>query len=426
LTLAQVAGAELSRQAIHLVETGKALPSMATLEIFARRTGQPLSSFLLADKEAQPRFSDKHVQELQRMCLEHQFSHALEAGMEMLKGRLTAGIEATVLQYVGQALVKLNRPDDALPYLDRAQRLLVDHPDPWLAVECADWEACALYLKEDSRARHVAEGALRLCRATKPRLPGTEARILEHLATIHVHSHSYDRAITYYEEALAAAGSVRDLPRMGRTYHGLGIAYQNLGDLERASEYTNKALALYTLERDNGLIARGENELGLVLMRQGNLQRAEELFRSALSNLSDTGDEQARSHVLISLGEVKLAGGEPEESITFAAEALKLAIHLGETLALSAAHQLAGTAYSRTGRSRETDAEFAAAIRVLTDSGFDKRLAECHAQYAEILEARGDGTGAAPHWRDAARIALERDRTTASTVGADARRRMAG
>lgn len=398
---------------------------MATLEIIASRTGQPLSSFLLADQQASPTFRDRRLEELQRLCLEQQFSLALEAGTEMLKGGLKGRIETNVLQYVGQALVKLNRPDEALPHLERAQLLLADYPDPWLAAECADWEACALYLKEDSRARQVAERALRLCRATKPRLPGTEARILEHLATIHVHSHSYDRAVTYYEEALAAAGSVRDLSRMGRTYHGLGIAYQKLGDLERATEYTNKALALFTLEHDNALIARGQNELGLLLMRRGDLRRAEELFQSALSNLSEGGDERARSHVLISLGEVKLASGEPNESISFAAQAVELATRLGETLALSAAHQVAGAAYSRTGGFDQADAEFSAAINVLTDSGFDERLAECHAQYAEILEARGEATAAAPHWREAARLALKRDQTTGLAVSSGNQQRTA-
>ena len=426
LTLAQVAGTELSRQAIHLVEVGKSLPSMATLEIIANRTGQPLSSFLLGDQEMPPRFSDKRVQELQRLCLEQQFSQALVAGTEMLNEPLIGRVEANVHQYVGQALVKLNRPDEALPHLERAQLLLSDHPDPWLSVECADWEACALYLMEDSRAQQVAEGALRLCRATKPRLPGTEARILEHLATIHVHSHSYDRAISYYEEALAAAGSVRDLSSMGRTYHGLGIAYQNLGDLDRASEYTNKALALYALERDNALIARGENELGLLVMRQGDLRRAEELFRSALSKLSEAGDERARSHVLISLGEVKLARGEPNEAIFFAAQAVELATQLGETLALTGAHQVAGAAYSYMGNFDQSDAEFSEAITVLTHSGFQERLAECHAQYAENLEARGDTSAAAPHWREAARLALKRDQTTAAGAQSSGKVRTAG
>ncbi|HCG00860.1 MAG TPA: hypothetical protein DEV93_10000 [Chloroflexi bacterium] len=426
LTLAQVAGEDISRQAIHLVEMGKSRPSMATLEIIAKRTGRPLSSFLLADKAVQAQLTDGRVIELQRLCLEQEFLQALEFGVETLKMPLPPRTEAHIQQYVGQALVKLSRPDEALPHLERAQLLLVDQSDPWLAVECADWEACALYLKEDSRAQKAAEHALRLCRATKPRLPGTEARILEHLATIHVHSHSYERAITYYEEALAAAGSVRDLSRMGRTYHGLGIAYQNLGDLQRASEYTNKALALYTLERDKALIARGENELGLLLMRQGEVRRAEDLFHSALAHLSEAGIERARSHVLLSLGELKLAGGSFDEVIALAAEAVELAMRLDETLALSAAHQLGGVAASRSGRASQADAEFDAALRVLTDSGFDERLAECHATYAEILDLRGNAEAAGPHWREAAQLALKRDQSTASAVRSGEARRTAG
>src|SRR6266571_1007977 len=134
---------------------------------------------------------------------------ALQLGLRMLERPLPAAVEARVQHYVGQALARLTRPDEALVHLRRAQMLLEVEPDPWLAVECADWEACALSLKEDSRALSVAEEALRLCRATQPRLPGTEARILEHIATIHVKNHTFDQAIAYYEEALQAAGAVR-------------------------------------------------------------------------------------------------------------------------------------------------------------------------------------------------------------------------
>src|ERR1700680_4413770 len=46
LSLAQVAGTELSRTAIYFVETGKAKPSMETLKLIASRTGRPLDYFL--------------------------------------------------------------------------------------------------------------------------------------------------------------------------------------------------------------------------------------------------------------------------------------------------------------------------------------------------------------------------------------------
>src|SRR6202171_2937252 len=46
LSLAQVAGTEISRTAIYFVETGKAKPSMETLKLIATRTGRPLDYFL--------------------------------------------------------------------------------------------------------------------------------------------------------------------------------------------------------------------------------------------------------------------------------------------------------------------------------------------------------------------------------------------
>jgi len=230
---------------------------MRTLEIIAARTGKDVRHFLRGPR-GNPAAGDRgpadaRVEELQALCLQHQFDEAIALGTPLLEHPMAPKLEARVRHYVGQALVRSMRPDEGLEHLRRAQVLLELDPDPWLAVECTDWEASALYLKEDPRALAVAERALDLCRATEPRLPGTEARILEHIASIHVKNHSFERAIALYEEALRAAGTMRDLPRLGRTYHGLSIAYQERGDIGRAIEYTHKALALYALEHDTAL-----------------------------------------------------------------------------------------------------------------------------------------------------------------------------
>jgi tetratricopeptide (TPR) repeat protein len=420
--MAQLAGSDLTRQAIFLIEKGKARPSMRSLEIIASRTGKPIDSFLrTARHEARssiPVVADAHVEELQALCLQQQFDKAVELGLKILERTFPAGVEARVHQYVGQALACLSRPDEALEHLHRAQVLLEGEPDPWLAVECADWEACALYLKEDRRALEVAEGALRLCRTTEPRLPGTEARILEHIATIHVKNHTYDRAIAYYEEAMQTAGAVRDLPRVGRTYHGLAIAYQERGDIGRAIEFTYKALALYALEHDNVLLARGENELGLLLMRQGQMERAEEVFRTALTHFEEAGTERAKSHVLVSLGELQLTIGKIDEGIAIVKEAIDLAKRLDEQLALADGHQLLAQLYERSGRRQPADEEFGIAIGLFQRQGSQDRLAESHASYAEMLEARGDSQGASAHWKKAAKLALRKQATPARGAGA--------
>jgi len=411
--MSQLAGTDLTRQAIFLIESGKSRPSMRTLEMIASRTLKDVSYFLRGPELKSPPgahgVADARVEELQALCLQHQFDKAIALGLPLLAHTMAPALEAHIRHYVGQALVRSMRPDEGLEHLRRAQVLLEQEPDPWLEVECTDWEASALYLKEDSRALSVAEKALKLCRATEPRLPGTEARILEHIATIHVKNHTYDKAITFYEEALQAAGTMRDLPRLGRTYHGLSIAYQERGDLGQAIEYTHKALALYALERDTALQANGENELGLLLMRQGQMERAEEAFRTALAHLEQAGTERTKSHVLLSLGEVALRTGRFEDGIRTVKKAIDLAKRLDELLAGASGHRLLGQLYEGRDKHALADKEFRIAIRVLEAEGLADRLAETHASFAEVLEARGNARGASRHWKRAAQLALNKE-----------------
>ena len=409
--MAQLAGREVTRQAIFLIEAGRTRPSMRTLELIASRTGRPAESFFRttgALPSHRADLGDSRLLELEALCLQQQFDKCIALGLPMLNAPISPRLEAHVRHYVGQSFVRSMRPDEGLEHLRQAQALLEREPDPWLAVECADWEACALYLKEDNRALSVAERALKLCRATEPRLPGTEARILEHIATIHVRNHSFDRAISLYEEALRAAGTMRDLPRLGRTYHGLGIAYQERGDLGLAIEYTHKALALYALEQDKALLARGENELGLLLMRQGHTSRAEDAFHTALAHFEEAGIERAKSHVLLSLGELQMRTGRHEDGVATAKRAIALAEQLDEKLALASGHELLAQLYERRGRRQAADREFGLALRLLKKEGLHKRLAESHASYAGMLEQRGDRPRSSLHWKHAASLALQR------------------
>lgn len=411
--MSQLAGSDFTRQTVFLIEAGKARPSMRTLEIIAARTGKAVQHFQIGPvgnrgmSDRGP--ADERVEELQALCLQLQFDQAIALGLPLLERPMPPKLEALVRHYVGQALVRSTRPDEGLEHLRRAQALLERDPDPWLSVECADWEASALYLKEDTRALAVAERALELCRATEPRFPGTEARILEHIATIHVKNHSFERAIAFYEEALRTAGTMRDLPRLGRTYHGLSIAYQERGDIGRAIEFTHKALALYALEHDTALQAMGQNELGLLLMRQGLMERAEEAFRAALVYLGQAGTERIKSHVLLSIGELQLRVGRFADGIQVVKDAIDLAKRLDEHLAVAGGHELLGQLYERTGDHELADKEFRVAIKLLTAEGRAERLAETHAAYAELLDARGDPRMSGRHWKQAAKLALRRE-----------------
>jgi tetratricopeptide (TPR) repeat protein len=356
----------------------------------------------------QRRVDDGAIAAIEVLCSRGEFAQAAAACDLLLIDSPQPQFEAQVRVLAGQALALFSRPGPALEHLNRAKEILGLHPDTMLAAECADWEACCLYLLEDNRAAAVAERALGLCRSLSEPAPLLEARILEHLGSINVRNHAYDNAIVCYERALSTAGAVRDLRRLARINHGLGVAYDGRGDRDRAVEFVRKALVLYGQEGDFVSLARVENELGLLLMRGGQLRRAEELFVSALRRLESSGMEIGRSHYLLSLGELYLTGGRVADAVPIIRDAIDQARRMSERLAESTGHHLLGEAMERLGAPAAADAEYRMALDLLRKDGVDERLIEVHISYASVLERRSDLAAALGQLKQAAAIASGR------------------
>jgi transcriptional regulator with XRE-family HTH domain len=61
LSLADVAGNDVSRTMIHFIEHGRARPSERVLELIAERTGKPVSYFVVPTAEGQPVSTDESL-----------------------------------------------------------------------------------------------------------------------------------------------------------------------------------------------------------------------------------------------------------------------------------------------------------------------------------------------------------------------------
>src|SRR5581483_6080513 len=88
LSLAQVATGRLTRNAIHLVETGRSRPSMETLELIASRTGRPVDFFLAAAPNAATEdwaAGQEALVELESLLARGELADALAAGRRLLE-----------------------------------------------------------------------------------------------------------------------------------------------------------------------------------------------------------------------------------------------------------------------------------------------------------------------------------------------------
>jgi tetratricopeptide (TPR) repeat protein len=393
LSLAEVAGTELSRQAVHNIESGRSRPTTRTLQILARRVGVSAGSLVIRHDRPRPSPPDGDVTVLKKLCETHQYLRAVEVARDVLTQQRSQTVEAFGRHYLGLALARLDRPHEALPHLREARRLFELLNDPWFVAETLDWEAGALYYMEDPGALVLEEEALRWYRALEPRLPETEARMLEHLAVILAKNHSFDRALAYWQEAMRMP-VVRDLTRMGRIYHGIGECHEHLGDYRLAKEFIQKAVALFAQEYDFSLVpqarwfAIAENELALVFMRLGEFDRAEECLRSALEHSLQSGTKLLMSHHLLSMGELRAMQGRTEEAFTVVGEAIALAERFGEVLSIQKGYQQLGDLHRQRGEYALADGYYERAVVLLREGGYTERLQECLKAWEAVRHSR--------------------------------------
>src|SRR5204862_95671 len=129
--------AELTRQAVHLIETGKVRPTLRSLQIIARRLGVPALSFQVpGDPEGEPR---QRAAELERLCDRQRHADVADLARQILEQSSSRHLTAFANLYLGRSMAHLGSPAEALPHLRRARRLFELERDCGPAAEAREW-----------------------------------------------------------------------------------------------------------------------------------------------------------------------------------------------------------------------------------------------------------------------------------------------
>jgi tetratricopeptide (TPR) repeat protein len=400
LSLAQVGKGCVTAPAIYLIETGRTRPSLPTLEHIARRTGKSVE-FFLADQSGNTDETKTGLIELEAKVAEGRLPEAIVLGEQLLKLGSSANRLGQIRFLLAQAHLQLGQPEPAASLLREAHAHFESVDDALMLAECMGSEASLAYMTQKPGATDLAERALAIVRGMAEVPRATEARLLAILASANVANRDWDKAISLYEQAIEAAGSMFDLGRMAKMYSGLSSAYKETGHVDAAVKYAGRSIALLEVMRDRVSLARAENNLGLILLAKGDRAAAQQHLDRSLELAEETNLEAGRSHVLMSLCELSLVQGNVQAARQFADQALAMAERLGEAANVAEAHLWLGRIAAEVGDDERCDTEFDIAIRRLTEVGVEERLLRCHGIYAEILESRGELKRAYVHMKKA-------------------------
>lgn len=399
LSLGQVAQGDISRTAIYFVETGKAKPSMETLQLIATRTKKPMDFFLLGGDGGAS--DEAALAEIERLVAVGDNAGAVAAGEAFQARSPEVRAAAMARLQMAAAQIRLGQPLRARVLATQARAFFEAAGDRLLVAEALGWEAAGAMMLQDPAALGYAQEALAVCRTLKPAPVTTEARLLQILGTVYGFRHEHAKAVEALEQAVKLGSAFPDLRRMSYIYGNLSLAHQELGNFAEAARYAHRAMAIHETLHDTLNIALAENNLANLLYKQGDLAAAFKRAESSLMRYEALGVEAGRAHVLMTLAELELARSDFRAAEHYARAAVGTAERSHEPTNEGEAHVWLGRIAAARGDMATAGTEFAIGFERFETSDATEWLARAHGLYAEILEERGDVAAANRHLRRA-------------------------
>lgn len=173
----------------------------------------------------------------------------------------------------GDALLRLGRPQEAVPHLDRARRLSRHDDEPHVRLRYLLFTGRLHARKEEWRLAEITFQKV-IEEARQLNLPGYEIGALAGLAVLMFAHARFDEAVPVCEQTLAAARRAGIVRGEAVALGNLSIALANLGQFELAADYRAEANAIFERTGDKENLERGYGSLGELQWLSGDVDSA--------------------------------------------------------------------------------------------------------------------------------------------------------
>lgn len=324
LSQQQLAGQELTRAFISLVEQGKCTPSTDSLTIIARRLGKPIEYFLKQDANDESETVELLTAASQQAFERGELATAvrLAAGAVKMSERVPNGmVQLQARENLYDIHFRSHRAEAALEQLEEILELHKARGDRGaMAHTHLNMTKCYIQLEEFGTARRHGQKALRLTEGKKS-LRVLRARVCQSLGHCHYLLGDLDAAIQIYRLGIEVCRELMDKPRLAMMHLDAGVMFLTQGQWKEAQHHTELALHLFA-ELRLPLEAFARHNLAVIYLERHLPQQALPLLEECLQNYRQQGDlareaqildELSRYHFMV--GKLDLAEQTCEEAL---------------------------------------------------------------------------------------------------------------
>src|SRR5579859_331691 len=219
--------------------------------------------------------------------------------------------------------------------------------------------------------------------------PELKLLIYKGLATEDLALGNYQDAISFYQQSAKQADDLDNARQQGLTYWGLGVAYQESGDLGRAKENYQQALTAFGILGNLQLVAQVRALFGQLLTRLAHYEEAEQHLRKSLEGAERLGDSRIAGIAWGNLAALYLAKGEPEQAIQAATQGLQLAQPSEDHRSLGQLQLTLAAAYEARHDAAATEQALKEAIQAVEQTQDRDILGQAYERYGQFLAEQG-------------------------------------
>ena len=184
------------------------------------------------------------------------------------------------LTLVGEGMVKINRPEDGLKYLDKALAIAAANPDLSFPMLAHAAQATALVrLNRSAEALRALNEAL--ARARKGHIADYEAELLVQVGILHAKANQHPEAVKDFDEAASIAAQGRVYRIQAAALLELAKEYKEESELAKAEAAAAQALVAIRKVGDKYSVPHHLAALAEIDVKKGRLREAEALYTEA-------------------------------------------------------------------------------------------------------------------------------------------------
>jgi tetratricopeptide (TPR) repeat protein/predicted Ser/Thr protein kinase len=268
---------------------------------------------------------------------------------------------------------------------ERARKIASD----WVAISPRDLEAHIELAEVSGEAGDLAAAVATLRRVVvaDPNHPRAWLLLAKHSILAGDSRSAIDESLI---QALVIQERLQSEPGRAEVYNALGVAYNDLGDLDNAAESYKKAVEIRRRIGDRRGLAASLRNLAAIDAVRGEPERAEERLAEALTIVQGLGDKAGLADLSNDLGLLAEERGHYQEAMEHYREGLRLRRGLGQSLAVAESLNNVGYVCYLLGRFQDATVYWQQALVLYQDGGDQAGVVLGTQGMGLLLMAQGD------------------------------------